>query len=71
MKSIHIRAIPEPILERLKQRARRHHRSLQGELHHVLAEAAQIPLPDNDRLEIKTVRTQGLKSWSRDAIYED
>jgi plasmid stability protein len=72
MKSIHIRDVPELVLERLKRRAQLHRRSLQGELHQVLADAARSPLPDDaEGLTLKTVRTQGTKNWSRDAIYED
>ncbi len=72
MKSVHIRDLPESVLERLKRRASLHHRSLQGELHHVLAEAARAPLPDDGGdLSLKTVRTQGAKNWSREALYED
>ncbi len=36
MKSLHIRDVPEPMIARLKRRARLHHRSLQGELIFVL-----------------------------------
>lgn len=72
MKSVHIRDLPESVLERLKQRAAQHHRSLQGELHYVLTEAAQAPLPgDEAEMTLTTVRTRGVKNWSREALYED
>lgn len=73
MKSIHIRDVPDPVLERLKRRASLHHRSLQGELHRLLEEAARMPFPEEGDagLTLKTVRTRGAKNWSRVAIYED
>jgi plasmid stability protein len=56
----HIRAVPEQTIERPKRRAMRHHRSLQGELQVMLAEAAkQVAPDDNARFALKTVRTQG------------
>jgi plasmid stability protein len=72
MKSLHIRDLPETLLARLKLRAEWNHRSLQGELHHVLTEAANVPLPDDNlALNLKMVRGKGRKNWSRTALYED
>ena len=72
MKSLHIRAVPEQTIERLKRRAMRHHRSLQGELQALLEDAAKQVVPDdNARFSLKTVRTQGAQDWSREGIYED
>jgi plasmid stability protein len=71
MKSILLRGIPEATLESLKQRARSHHRSLQGELHALLAEAVGRPTGGTSDFQIKTVHTKGLQNWSREAIYED
>ncbi|MEI6070647.1 MAG: Arc family DNA-binding protein [Verrucomicrobiae bacterium] len=71
MKSILLRGIPETTLERLKNRARAHHRSLQGELHFLLTEAADNPAGKTGEFQIKTVRTGGSQNWSREAIYED
>ena len=36
--SLSIKNVPEPVVARLKERARRHHRSLQGELVAILEE---------------------------------
>lgn len=70
MKSLHIRAVPEQTIERLKRRAIRHHRSLQGELQALLEEAAKQVAPDDKvRFALKTVRTQGTQDWSREGIY--
>ena len=72
MKSLHIRGVPETTIERLKQRAARHHRSLQGELQALLEDAARHAVPESSpNFEIKKVRTQGGQNWSREVIYED
>lgn len=71
MKSILLRGIPETTLERLKIRARSHHRSLQGELHALLTEAVVGPVGKTSAFQIKTVHTGGLQNWSRKAIYEN
>jgi len=72
MKSIHIRDVPEVTIQRLKQRALRHHRSLQGELQALLEEAAkQVANDDTTKFTLQTVRTAGSQNWSREAMYED
>ena len=72
MKSLHIRDVPEQTIERLKRRASRHHRSLQGELQALLEEASKQAAPDEaSEFSLQTVRTQGKQNWSREGIYED
>ncbi len=72
MKALHIRDMPGPTLDRLKRRARLHHRSLQGELHAILEDAAKIILPEDlSEFALKTVKTSGKQDWSREGIYED
>ena len=72
MKSLHIRDVPETTIARLKRRALRHHRSLQGELICVLEEAAKQALHDEPaEFSLHTVRTEGTQNWSREGIYED
>ena len=72
MKSIHIRDVPETTIERLKRRAVRHHRSLQGELQFLLEQAArEVAADEPSEFSLHTVRTQGGQNWSRDAVYED
>jgi hypothetical protein len=72
MKSLHIRDISEETLERLKKRAGMHHRSLQGEIHQLLEEAARIPLPgDAIEFQLNTVGVGGVGSWNREEIYAD
>ena len=72
MKSLHIREVPEVVVRKLKDRARRHHRSLQGELMALLTEAAALenPEPSGD-FTLQTVKTAGAQDWSREGIYED
>jgi len=72
MKSLHIRDVPEQTIERLKRRASRHHRSLQGELQVLLEEAAkQVVSGDSLEFSLHTVRTHGNQDWSREGLYED
>lgn len=44
--NLSIKDVPDDIAERLRQRAARHHRSLQGELMHIVSEAAAQPAPE-------------------------
>jgi plasmid stability protein len=72
MKGLLVRNLDEGILERLKQRARARHRSLQGEIHAILAAAAHEPLGDPEQpLDLVLVKTKGRQDWSREALYED
>ncbi|MBZ0132985.1 MAG: Arc family DNA-binding protein [Rhodocyclaceae bacterium] len=43
MPSLSIKDVPEPLLEALRRRAARNHRSLQGELMALIAQAADEP----------------------------
>ena len=71
MKSVHIRDIPAQTLERLKRRAKLHHRSLQGELHAILESAAELPVPEEESaFRLLTVAVGG-EGWSREEIYGD
>ena len=72
MPAIHIRDIPDGVLEALKRRAAANHRSLQKELRQILVLAAQAPagLPRN--LTLKLVQAPAVASnWGRDEIYQD
>lgn len=72
MKSLHIRDVPETVIERLKRRAVRHHRSLQGELQDLLSEAArQAAAEESSEFTLHQVKTEGNQQWSREAMYED
>ncbi len=70
MKSILIRDVEPQVLERIKRLARSHRRSLQGEIHAILDQAARLaPEETGDALELVTVNTGGTSSWNREEIY--
>lgn len=73
MAAVHIRDVPEGVLETLKRRAQRHERSLQGELRHILVSAARTepspePLPPL-KLHFSAASPQTI--WRREEIYDD
>ena len=73
MKSIHIRLVHPDTLAALKRLARRHHRSLQGELLTILDQAARQAPPEHeeDELSLITVETGATSTWPRDELYDD
>jgi len=73
MKSILIRNISPKTLSSLKRLARINHRSLQGELHAILEHAVrtEISMPEEENLDLITVKTGGKASWKREEIYGD
>jgi plasmid stability protein len=77
MKSIHIRNIDSRDIESLKRLAARHNRSLQGELLVILRNAALMAPPEQNKINLKTVKIGGVGSgsgtgnWSREDIYND
>lgn len=52
MPSFSIKDVPDPLAEQLRQRAARHHRSIQGELMAILQEAINTPdvIPQHVRI---------------------
>ena len=72
MKSILLRDLDQQIYNALKRMARMHHRSLQGELHAILEWAVKMApsLPDEDELQLITVRTGKRGGFSREEMYE-
>jgi len=73
MPAVHIRDVPEDVLEALKRRAARHERSLQRELRHLLVAIAEEepsgePLPP---IELKLSDAAPTSRWRREEIYED
>lgn len=46
MPTLSIKDVPEPVVEALRQRARRHHRSLQGELMALVTQAVGSQMPE-------------------------
>ena len=69
--SLSIKDVPEELAEALRQRAARHHRSLQGELMDILEQAVR-PRPTKIRELVKELRALKLSSpaesarWIRD-----
>ena len=73
MKSLLIRDLPEDTIASLKNLARRHHRSLQGELHFILERASNLDREDSvhEELELYTVHSNSDSSWDRESLYND
>ena len=73
MVAFNIRNVPGPIATALRERARRHGRSLQQELLSILVSAAAEPVPGSTLppLQLTTVNSQGSSTWSREDIYGD
>ncbi len=73
MPALHIRDVPEEVIEALKRRAAENDRSLQKELRHILISLVREspplePLPPL-KLNLSSARTD--TDWSRGEIYED
>lgn len=73
MKSILIRNIDERTLSNLKRLASANHRSLQGELLHLLTRASRLAPRDEEgaSLDLITVATGRSDSFDREDIYGD
>jgi plasmid stability protein len=73
MPALHVRDVDDAILDALKARAARNHRSLQGEVRAILEAAAAEAgrAKKGRRLRIKTVRVGAPVKYSREVIYED
>ena len=68
-----MRDVPETVLDALKRRARRHERSLQGELRHILASVAREESSGETlpplKLHFSDANPQ--TGWGREEIYGD
>ncbi len=74
MPAIHVRSIDDAVIAALKDRARRNHRSLQGEVKSILEAAASGETGSRrapHRLRLHTVKVGARSSYSRDVIYDD
>lgn len=74
MVAFNIRNVPEPVATALRERASRHGHSLQQELLLILESAAAEPasgVASPPSIQLKTVRTGGTSTWSREEIYGD
>lgn len=74
MVAFNVRNVPGPVAAALRERARRHGRSLQQELLTILEYAASEPVPGSDSLpplRLTMVHGGGSSTWSREDIYGD
>jgi len=74
MVAFNVRNVPERVAASLRDRARRHGRSLQQELLLILESAAAEPTSASSTpppIQLKTVRTGGTSTWPREEIYGD
>ena len=62
--NLSIKNVPEDVVERLKARAARDHRSLQGELLHIVKSAAAEPVGIDAYAILAAVKRLGLSSPS-------
>jgi plasmid stability protein len=60
--NLSIKNAPDDLVERLRQRAAKHHRSLQGELLAIIEEAVPTPTTLTPREALAEVRRLGLKT---------
>jgi plasmid stability protein len=74
MVALNVRNVPEPVAAALRERASKHGHSMQQELLLILEAAAAEPVSATavpSPIQLKTVRTVGSSSWSREEIYGD
>ncbi len=74
MVAFNVRDVPGPVAAALRERARRHGRSLQQELLAILESAAAEPAPAPGSLpplRLTMVNNGGSSAWSREEIYGD
>ena len=65
--NLSIKTVPDEIVERLRVRAERHHRSMQGELLAILEEAVGSTRPMSPEEVLAEVRRRGIASPSESA----
>jgi plasmid stability protein len=71
--AIHVRDLPLEVIEALKRRAARNHRSLQQELKRLLCSVAdeELPKPRLPPLELKMSAAPPGPAWVREDLYGD
>jgi len=65
--NLSIKNVPDQVVERLRQRAKRHHRSLQGELLAIIEAAVREDQPATPADVLAEVRRLGLRTPSEAA----
>lgn len=74
MVAFNVRDVPGPVAAALRERARKHGRSLQQELLAILESAADEPASGSDDLpplQLTMVNSGGSSTWPREDIYGD
>lgn len=73
MQAIHIRGVPDSVVAALKRRAAANHRSMQGEVLHILSEEARKAPPSEPPapISLRTVASGRTSDYTREAIYGD
>lgn len=73
MPGLHIRELSEETLRALQRRAQAHHRSMQGEIHAILEDAARSAPPEEGYapLTLHHVEVGGAQPWTREELYGD
>jgi plasmid stability protein len=66
--SLSIKNVPEQVVQRLRERAARHHRSLQGELLAIVEAAVQEDRPATPADVLAEIRRLGLRTPSEAAV---
>jgi plasmid stability protein len=65
--NLSIKNVPDDVVEALRQRAERNHRSLQGELLHIVEQAARLTSPLSPLELLAEVRKRGIRTRGRAA----
>ncbi len=73
MPGLNVRDLSVDVLRALKRRARAHHRSVQGEVHAILEEAARSAPPEGGYgpIVLRFVDLGGDSAWTREEMYDD
>jgi antitoxin FitA len=66
--NLSIKGVPDDIADRLRARAERHHRSLQGELVAILEESVRGPQRLSPAELLNEVRAAGLRTGAESAV---
>ena len=73
MPGLNVRDLSPATLQALKRRARAHHRSVQGEVHAILEEAARNAPPEGGYgpIALRFASVGGESAWTREEMYDD
>jgi plasmid stability protein len=73
MPALHVRNVDDAVIDALKKRARRHNRSLEGELREILTRAAFSAerRTGGSQIRIKTVSVPSDSTYGREDLYAE